>query len=123
MAISIDALLGVVLFIALITFISMEPTSQVSIIQSSIAANQLVDDAITAMDNTGFIMKSIESGKGGDINARLLELLPPTFEFRLEMLKYTSNLDDPLSQCRDQKDFVNCFPDPYPPEQLVSSPG
>jgi len=122
MAMSIDALLAIVLFIALVAFISVEPISQMPVTQQKISANQLVDDAISAMDNTGFLMETIESGNGIPIETKLVELLPDNVGFRLEMQQYESNLDDPGSDCRDSvigQTFATCFPDA--PTEFFSS--
>lgn len=100
---------------AITVFISMEPLSQVQITQPAVLSNQLVDDAVAAMDNTGFIMQSIESGNPSAIETKLRGLLPGSIDFRLEMMQYTSNLDDPLSECRSSQAFQDCFPNPYPP--------
>ena len=111
MAISIDALLAVIVFIALISFISTEPLSEMPVTQSTTAANQLVDDAIAAMDNTGFIMQSIESAKPYLITDKLEGLLPANIGYRVEMTKYESPVDRPGDQCRDNMDFATCFPE------------
>ncbi len=110
MAMSIDALLAIVLFLAMIAFLSLEPVSEMPTTQPRIALNQLVDDAVAAMDSTGFIMQSIESGDAGPIETRLQGLLAENIGFRLEMLQYESTLDEPGSQCRTNKDFETCFP-------------
>jgi len=113
-ALSIDALLAMMLFLGLVVFVSLEPVSEVQIVQPEVMINQMVDDAIAAMDNTGFIMRSIEDGNALPIEDKLNGLLPGSIGFRLEMLQYTSNLDDPLSVCRGNQTFDDCFPDPYP---------
>jgi len=118
MAISIDALLAILLFIALIAFISIDPISEVSLTQPKVLANQLVDDAIATMDNTGFIMEAVESGNPNQIETKLTELLPNTVDYKLVMLQYQSNLDIEDSPCRTNKDFANCFPE-YPTEFLT----
>ncbi len=102
------------LFLGLVVFVSLEPVSEVQIVQPEVMINQMVDDAIAAMDNTGFIMRSIEDGNALPIEDKLNGLLPGSIGFRLEMLQYTSNLDDPLSVCRGNQTFDDCFPDPYP---------
>ena len=127
MAMSIDALLAVVLFIALVAFISLEPVSEIPITQPRIAVNQLVDDAVAAMDSTGFIMQSIENGQPEDINAKMMELLPERVEFKIKMLRYSSDIDDLGSNCRSGQTFESCFPNPYPgtepnPTTFLESP-
>ena len=72
---SIDALLAIMLFIAMIAFVSLEQASDTQLTKPIIAVNQLVDDAIAAMDSTGFIMQSIESGDEGPIETNLQDLL------------------------------------------------
>jgi hypothetical protein len=113
-ALSIDALLAMVLFLAVIAFVTIEPVSEVQIVQPKVLANQMVDDAIATMDNTGFIMRSVEDGNALAIENKLRGLLPGRIDFRVEMLQYTSDLDDPLSSCRTNQSFDDCFPDPYP---------
>jgi len=114
MAISIDALLAILLFIGMIAFLSIEPISEDEMTQPMIAISQIADDAIAAMDNTGFMMQSIEDGDSAAIETKLQNLLPGTVEFRLKMLQYTSNLDDPTSVCKSTQDFEDCFPSVYP---------
>ena len=99
MAISIDALLAVFIFIAIIAFIATSPISKIPETQPMLSADQILDDAIAAMDSTGFIMETIE--KAGtqeamhtELETELNNLLPETIEFRVEMSKYESGLDD-----------------------------
>ncbi len=113
MAISIDALLAIIVFIAMIVFISIEPVSQSPVTQQKTTINQLVDDAVAAMDNTGFLMKKIYSSQPEDIGTRLDALLPETVGYMLELKRYASDLDDPLSTCRVDQDFSSCFPSTY----------
>ena len=117
-AISIDALLAIMLFIALIAFISVEPVSNLPLTQPTIVVNQIVDDAIAAIDSTGFIMETVENTTGktkaeleADMQQKLEGLLPEKVDFRVEMQQYSSSLDDPASTCRSASTFDDCFPD------------
>ncbi|MFA4855887.1 MAG: VWA domain-containing protein [archaeon] len=112
MAISIDALLAMVIFIAMIAFISSEPASNLPLTQPKIATSQLVDDAIAAMDNTGFIMESIDGAHWDSIETKLDALLPDNIAYRVEMARYEAPLYLPDIQCRDpsHQDFETCFP-------------
>ncbi len=109
-AISIDALLAMVLFIAMITFISVQPIGQMPITQANIESTQIVDDAIAAMDNTGTIMRAIEDGNVTPIEEKLKALLPNTIGFKVQMLQFESTLDDPISTCRADQTYESCFP-------------
>ncbi len=116
MAISIDALLAVFVFIALVAFIATSPISQIPETQPMLSANQILDDAIAAMDSTGFIMEVIEeTGTAEDIETELGNLLPETIGFRVEMWKYWSELDEPGDLCRfgdiTSQEFGTCFPE------------
>lgn len=114
---SIDALLAMILFVAIVAFVSLEPASQLPGTLPKVSVTQLVDDSISSMDSTGFIMASVESGQPEDINAKLRGILPDNIGFKIKMLKYTSSLDNPLSTCRTTSDFADCFPTEYPPGQ------
>ena len=112
---SIDALLAMVLFVFIVAFVSLEPASQLANTLPKVSVAQMADDTVSAMDSTGFIMTSIEAGNPEDINAKLRSLLPNHIDYNIKLLKYTSNLDDPLSNCRTTGDFTDCFPSDYPP--------
>ncbi len=120
MAMSIDALLALIVFIAMVAFISTEPASELPLTQPSLAVNQIVDDAISAIESTGYIMETIENSSGktkvemeGEMQQKLQEMLPEQIDFRIEMLQYQSALDDPATSeaCRAAgASFEDCFP-------------
>jgi len=112
-AISIDALLALILLVALISFIGIQPIQSGSLTQPKVALNQLFDDAITVLDSTGFLMRSVE--QSADANAfkqavqnKLDNLLPSTIGYRLEMSEYRSDIN---TGCREQKTVEKCFPE------------
>ncbi len=114
-AISIDALLALILLVALISFLGIQQAQNASLTQPKVASNQLVDDAITVLDSTGFMIQSLEDGNATPIEEKLRSLLPATVGFKVELLKYTSSLDDPSSTCRADQTFEACFPPNFPP--------
>ncbi len=112
-AISIDALLALVLFLSMVALLSMQPLTELSFTQPKIATNQLIADAVTALDNTGFIIQSIEeSATPADLSQAIHEkldaLLPATLEYRLELKQHDADLGE---TCKEQKTFAACFPE------------
>jgi len=114
MAISIDALLALIIFVAMVAFISTDPASNLTTIQPTLATNQLIDDAIAAMDRTGFIMECIENGEFEEMETKLEAMLPEIMDYNIEIIRYESPLDKaPDKPCRDidlGQDFETCFP-------------
>ena len=108
-AMSIDALLALIIFIAMVAFISTDPASELALTQPRLASNQLVDDIVTAMDGTGFIMNNIYNGTPEEIEQKMQDMLPISTDFNIEFKKYGSGLDI-SSACREDKDFTSCFP-------------
>ncbi len=113
MAMSIDALLALIVFVALVAFISTDPTSDIPLTQPRLASNQLIDDAIAAMDSTGFIMQCIENGQFEEMETKLEAMLPESMDYNIEIIRYEAPLDIPDNECRDPilgQNFETCFP-------------
>ena len=113
MAMSIDALLALIVFVALVAFISTDLASDLPMTQPRLASNQLIDDAITTMDSTGFIMQCIENGQFEEMETKLEAMLPENMDYNIEIIRYDAPLDMPGNECRDPilgQNFETCFP-------------
>ncbi|MCX6798473.1 MAG: hypothetical protein NTW59_00015, partial [Candidatus Diapherotrites archaeon] len=112
-AVSIDALLAIALFISLLTTITIQPAEQAAVSVPKITVNQMVNDAMAALDNSGFIMQKIEETTSSEemmqaMEAKLDGLLPQNISYRLDMKRYGAAI---TSACREQQTFATCFPD------------
>ena len=112
--ISIDALLALVLFLSMVTLLNVQPVKELSLIEPKIAVNQLMGDAMTALDNNGSIIRALENSTTATelkqtIEGTLDALLPDTIEYRLEFKDYNADLS---LECKQLKTFEKCFPKP-----------
>ncbi|MFH1225252.1 MAG: vWA domain-containing protein [Candidatus Diapherotrites archaeon] len=113
MAISVDALLAVILIATLATF------GKFALYQEA-APNNLVkmqtmqrtDDVFTTMVNSGYMMDVMDdngfnSASVQAIYAKMNAMTPSSLGLRIAMRKYDIN----FMQCRESKTFEACFPD------------
>jgi len=122
--ISLDTFFGIILLLGVISYLGMGmlPNEQPSIaITAQTNAKQMLDDAITAMDNQGFIGKTLtdESGtltdkQAEDIYGRLMELLPSNMDASVKITRFEPK--DDLTDCKTTKAFGDCFKSSPPPE-------
>lgn len=111
-AISIDALLAMIIFVSLLAFLGAQPLQETQLAVPKINSNQIIGDIVTALDNTGFVIKAIEESPDttalkSAIEGKVDGLLPENVEYKLELNRYDTTLSD---ECRAQKTFAACFP-------------
>ncbi len=121
--ISLDTFFAILLLLGVISYlgIGMQPTEQPAIamtIQTN--AKQILDDAITAMDNNGFIGKVLVDDSGElttaqaqKIYERLKQLLPSNMDLNIKITRFEP-VDDlgsaaSASTCRGSFEFDKCF--------------
>ncbi|MCH7902352.1 VWA domain-containing protein, partial [archaeon] len=105
---SLDSLIAVSLIItATFLFISLEQTTSISSVQST----TIVDDTLFALENTGYIIQTIDTNAptiaAGLIRDQILAYLPNNFDANVSVSSYTID----TKQCNQQQNFASCFPD------------
>lgn len=115
-AISVDALLAILLTFSVLVFVGFEVRQpQSSLDYSKVSLKQSADDAFTALDNTGITVKMLidqECGSPGDSPAECIKdeaekLMPENTELHVKVTEYSPASD--LTACRATKSFGDCF--------------
>ncbi len=104
---SLEAALAVTILIsALFLFTSHE---QVAATNSQ--ANTVLQDALFELENTGFVVQTIDTNSPTDsatlLRQQLLSLMPDGFDANVTVSSYTVD----ATNCANQKTFSACFPD------------
>ena len=107
-AFSLDALVAVTLIvIAVFLFSSLQQNTPISASQSSV----IVEDTLFALENSGFLVQTIDSNtlqdSAGIISGKLLEVLPKGFDANVSVASYLIDLE----RCSSFQSFEECFPD------------
>ncbi|MCR4334999.1 MAG: hypothetical protein NUV57_00490, partial [archaeon] len=107
-AFSLDAAIAIIILTsALFLFTSLETSQSLSSSQSS----SIVDDTLFVLENTGFIIQTLDttspSEAASTIRQALLSKLPSGFDANVMINFYTIE----ETQCALQQDFSSCFPD------------
>jgi len=105
---SLDAVIAVSLIItATFLFVNLEQTTSISSVQST----TIVDDTLFALENTGYIIQTIDTNAptiaAGLIRAQILNYLPNNFDANVSVSSYTIDTE----QCNLLQNFASCFPD------------
>ncbi|MFA4856059.1 MAG: vWA domain-containing protein [archaeon] len=113
-AISIDALLATVLVLGAIAFVGFGlPAGNEATKPAEMGIRQAVDDAFTALDNTGTIMKTLVDQETQDsaenIRLEAMGLLPENTGLKVKITEFVPKTD--LATCRDPltRSFEECF--------------
>ncbi len=105
---SLDAAMAVILLLVLMATVANKPDLGGTAFPRA-QLNQLIDDSITTMENTGYLLEVLDTNTLDDaaleINSRLSSDLPGTVDINVQITQYTLN----LSTCRISRDFEGCF--------------
>ncbi len=115
-AISIDALLAMILTIALLGFVGIGLQEEESLTTvASAQISQTADDAFTALDNSGFLVQELvdrfsvfRQESAANIYSEAKKMLPANAGLRVEVTEYIPTPN--LPACRSAEDFDTCFP-------------